>query len=167
MAVINSSYTRFLKQSIIIVQGVIVCLYVIQFTRYRHRSWRSFPSAANFYILAHLVELVKNFFQVFSKFFFVPVALPSKRFITQPFYDITSTSFCQEVFSQLFEVSDSFGVARKRLAYISIPPPICQALFYKFHHSFLWYFTNGHLSLLNRYIRFLIYCLQSFPVLES
>ena len=30
------------------------------------RSFRSFLSAANFYILAHIVELVKNFFQVFS-----------------------------------------------------------------------------------------------------
>ena len=32
-------------------------------------SFRSFLSAANFYILAHLVELVKNFFQVFSNSF--------------------------------------------------------------------------------------------------
>ena len=61
------------------------------------RSFRSFLSAANFYILAHLVELVKNFFQVFSNSFCARCA-PGKPFITQLLYVIILASLCQEVF---------------------------------------------------------------------
>ena len=125
MAVINSSYTRFLKQSIIIVQGVIVCLYVIQFTRYRHCSWRSFPSAANFYILAHLVELVKNFFQVFRSFLRCGLCSRFYPFITQLLYDITSTSFCQELFSCFLKflfyrgcLVDSFDILARHSTFV-------------------------------------------------
>ena len=50
----------------LIVQGVIVCLYVIQFTRY---SVRCFALADSLFILAHSSSFVKNFFQVFSNFF--------------------------------------------------------------------------------------------------
>ena len=44
-----------LKQSIIIVQGVIVCLFVIQFTRYSVRFLLSFRSQLSFDILSQKV----------------------------------------------------------------------------------------------------------------
>ena len=90
-----------------IVQGVIVCLYVIQFTRYRRRRSRGqllhsiilisicqvlFSSSSKFlrvfrlpvarsdpFILAQPFSFVKNFFQVFSNFFrFCSFSLPSR-----------------------------------------------------------------------------------------
>ena len=96
MAVLISSYTRFLNNPLI-VQGVIVCLYVIQFTRYRVfgavrsellYSIIAFPvcqelfsifsnlfqfihiqSLDSFSIISRSKPFVKNFFQVFSNFF--------------------------------------------------------------------------------------------------
>jgi len=50
-----------LKQSILIVQGVLVHLHVIQFTRY---SLLRKLSPQNFFSLAHLPTFVKPFFQI-------------------------------------------------------------------------------------------------------
>ena len=111
------------------------------------RSFRSFLSAANFYILAHLVELVKNFFQVFSNSFLCSLRSRLSPFITQLLYVIIFTSFCQEAFSCFLKFSDLFLSFAERLAYISIPYSLCQALFYKFFYSFLVYLTKKHLSL--------------------
>ena len=101
------------------------------------RSFRSFLSAANFYILAHLVELVKNFFHVFSNSFLCSLRSRLSPFITQLLYVIIFTSFCQEVFSCFLKFSDLFLSFAERLAYISIPYSLCQALFYKFCILFL------------------------------
>ena len=110
------------------------------------RSFRSFLTAANFYILAHLVELVKNFFQVFSNSFCARCA-PGKPFITQLLYLIILISICQELFSCFSKFSDLSLPSGARLAYTSTPYPNCQALFYNFFYSFLVYLTKKHLSL--------------------
>ena len=107
----------------------------------------SFLSAANFYILAHLVELVKNFFQVFSNSFLCSLRSRLSPFITQLLYVIIFTSFCQEVFSCFLKFSDLFLSFAERLAYISIPYSLCQALLYNFSSSFLTFFTEIHSSL--------------------
>ena len=59
--------------------------------------------SVNCYILAHLVELVKNFFQVFRSFLVVPLCSRLSLFITQLFKFITSHSICQELFV-LFQI---------------------------------------------------------------
>ncbi len=66
LAVINSSYTRFLKQSILIVQGVIVCLTLFNL---QGTVIRFVVSAANFYILAQRFPFVKMFFTNFQIYF--------------------------------------------------------------------------------------------------
>ena len=97
-----------LKQSIIIVQGVIVCLFVIQFTRYSFARSQACRSRLNFLILSRNFQFVKPFFDLFFGNFHDFAFL---RAVSQPFIG--------------------------KLAYISIPLPDCQALFYKFRHFFL------------------------------
>ena len=93
-------------------------------------SFRSlFMSAANFYILAHLVEFVKHFFQVFSNSFVLLLRSAHKRFITQPFYDITGASVCQEVFLNFWKFRIHLSAASLRLAYISTTSIFCQEIF--------------------------------------
>ena len=97
-----------LKQSILIVQGVIVCLFVIQFTRYSPARSQACRSRLNFLILSRDFQFVKPFFDLFFGNFhdFAYLRAVSQPFIGKP-------------------------------AYISIPLPDCQALFYKFRHFFL------------------------------
>ena len=97
-----------LKQSILIVQGVIVCLFVIQFTRYSLARSQACRSRLNFLILSCNFRFVKPFFDLFFGNFHDFAFL---RAVSQPFIG--------------------------KLAYISIPLLNCQALFYKFRHFFL------------------------------
>ena len=86
--------------------------------------------SVNCYILAHLVELVKNFFQVFRSFLVVPLCSRLSLFITQLFKFITSHSICQELFcsfSNLFDVVPR--VFRTQLDYYTSLAFICQELF--------------------------------------
>ena len=97
-----------LKQSILIVQGVIVCLFVIQFTRYSFARSQACRSRLNFLILSRNFRFVKPFFDLFFGNFHDFAFL---RAVSQPFI--------------------------RKLAYISTADIICQALFYKFSHLFL------------------------------
>ena len=74
MAVLISSYTRFLINPLI-VQGVIVCLYVIQFTRYR-RAFRSRGQLSHFITSNPICQAL---FWIFLTFFVLLciVLLPS------------------------------------------------------------------------------------------
>ena len=110
------------------------------------RSFRSFLSAANFYILAHLVELVKNFFQVFSNSFLCSLRSRRIRSSHNLYYLTILTSFCQELFSCFSKFFDFLLPSAGRLAYTSTPLPNCQALFYKFFYSFLVFLTKKHIS---------------------
>ena len=101
-----------------------------------------FMSAANFYILSHLVELVKNFFQVFSNSFVLLLRSAHKSFITQPFYDITDSSVCQEVFLNFLKRPIHLFAASLRPAYISTAPSICQALFLQISTFFFGAFSQ-------------------------
>ena len=65
-------------------------------------AWLAF-ARRNFVILAHLVEFVKHFFQVFSNSFLCRSPSRPEPFIRQPLNDIISNSFCQELFSCFFE----------------------------------------------------------------
>jgi len=65
----RSSYTRYLKQSIIIVQGVIVCLALFNL-----QGTVALALAVSLLILSRSVPFVKNFFHLFSNFF-EPISL--------------------------------------------------------------------------------------------
>ena len=93
-------------------------------------------------MLAHLIDFVKHFFQVFSKSFVLFVVLQAfPLFIRQLFEFITSHPFCQELFSILSEFLCSLSGPCGQLAYISITKAICQALFHYFSRYFLCVFT--------------------------
>ena len=113
--------------------------YVIQFTRYRAVRFRSFLFAANFYILAHLFEFVKNFFRSFSNFFDVARCAPGQGRSSRNFYMLAQIfSFVKNFFRffSIFLIRAFFCCPRGQLRYISTPIPICQALFAKFRHLF-------------------------------
>ena len=61
-------------------------------------------SAANFYILAQLIQFVKNFFQILLNFFEVVVVLPVDPFITQLLYDSILNSICQALFTTFYKI---------------------------------------------------------------
>ena len=128
LAVIRSLKT--LKQSILIVQGVIVCLYVIQFTRYS-RSLRS--PAANFDILAHSAKFVKMFFTNFQTLFCALCCPPPQGLhqtacrlyhfethLSRPFFDLFPVSSV---------VTYSFAALSQALGYTSRSGQKSQALF--------------------------------------
>jgi len=87
----RSSYTRYLKQSIIIVQGVIVCLALFNL-----QGTVALALAVSLLILSRSVPFVKNFFHLFSNFF-EPISLyaPSRG---QLRYIITAQVICQALF---------------------------------------------------------------------
>ena len=62
-----------------------------------------FVSAANFYMLAQLIQFVKNFFQILLNFFEVVVVLPVEPFITQLLYDSILNSICQHFFASIYK----------------------------------------------------------------
>ena len=106
LAVLISSYTRFLNNPLI-VQGVIVCLYVIQFTRYRHFHSLfavAFAFAANFVSLAHVFEFVKHFFQVFSNSFVLFVGLQACALHRATCIYYHSHSLLSSTFLQIFHI---------------------------------------------------------------
>ncbi len=101
--------------------------------------------SVNCYILAHLVELVKNFFQVFRSFLVVPLCSRLSLFITQLFKFITSRSICQEPFSIFFK-SFRCGAARFFARNLIIIPRLLSFVKNFFHipansASFWHYFT--------------------------
>ena len=78
----------------------------------------------------------QELFSSFSKFFFVPVALPSKRFITQPFYDITRTSFCQELFLNFLKFRIHLAPLASDLRILAHHLPFVKHFFTFFHIFF-------------------------------
>ena len=104
----------------------------------------AFASAANFYMLAHLVEFVKNFFKFLRNSFVLLLRSGVFAFITQLFNVTTQTSFCQEVFSCFLKFFVLSCRPRGQLGYISTVPAFCQALFHKIKCLILVVFTDGH-----------------------
>ena len=107
---------------------------IIQFTRYSCvRFGRLFSSVANWIILSHLVELVKNFFQVFSKLFDVCCAPGFRRSSRNLIIIPHELSFVKNFF-QILQISFQlalFNCPRGQLRYITTAISICQALFTK------------------------------------
>ena len=105
----------------------LVRLHVIQFTRY---SFQLFAHAVSSLILSHPTAFVKNFFQVFSKFFVVCFCMFA---VSQQLNHISTFRFtCQELFSFLFKFLFGFALfccSREQLGYITTSPSVCQVLF--------------------------------------
>ena len=120
-------------------------IYKVQCCSFALRFWL----AANFYMLAHLIHFVKNFFQVFQSFLSCRYAPGCSPFITQLCHYNTLFPFVKN----FFQVSANFFSVlcgpRGQLGYISTPYLFCQALFHKMHPSFLLTFTHGHSSTFN------------------
>ena len=73
-----------LKQSIIIVQGVIVCLYVIQFTRYRRAVSLSLTAFLFYHNSFHLSRTFFKFFQIFLRCFSLVVLANNSAMLAHP-----------------------------------------------------------------------------------
>ena len=106
-----------------------------------------FMSAANFYILAHLVEFVKHFLQVFSNSFVLFAVLQAFAFHRTTLIYYHKQFVLSRIFSRFFEFLLIDLVTRRRLAYISTEVAICQALFTKTDILFCWFFTSGQVCL--------------------
>ena len=102
-------------------------------------------SRSNFYILAHLVEFVKNFFQVFSNSFCARYA-PGEAVHHVTYLSYHTNFYLSRTFSCFSKFSDILLPSAGRLAYTSTPTPDCQALIYKFCYSFLVFLTEVNLS---------------------
>ena len=111
----------------------------------------SFSCPLRTFICYHILSnLSSTFFKFFQILFCDSSSSRLSPFIRQLLYDITRTSICQELFSCFFDFLLIYLVTRRRLAYTSIWRAICQALFYKNLHLFLYdfhrrqvYFTSG------------------------
>ena len=145
LAVINS-FLKTLKQSILIVQGVIVCLCIIQFTRYRFVRLRSVLARCELLYVSTSHSLCQELFQVFQSFLSCRCAPGSSPFITQLCYYNTLFSFVKNFFQILSKFYFVLCGPRGQLAYISTPQSICQALFHKNPTSFLYAFTCAQSS---------------------
>ena len=93
----------------------------------------AFASAESLFILAQKLSFVKNFFQVFSNFFFSAfLAAPSrKRFdILAHCFQFVKNFF--QVFSNFFSVRYISRCSRRQPAYVITSETICQELFSSF-----------------------------------
>ena len=134
-----------LKQSIIIVQGVlfVFALFNLQDTVFA----AAVRLACSLY--HSLFRLSSTFFKVFQTFSSCSEAIRCR----QLFYSITSSQVCQVLFSKFFKLFEVVSrcppvlcALIRQLAYDNTSCSICQALFYKFLHFLLVVFTSGHLS---------------------
>ena len=129
MAVFISSYTRYLKQSINCPRCYSLSLrysiYKVQI-----RSAFNFLSAANFDILAHLVEFVKHFLQVFSNSFCAVCRPPGVRLSSDKFVMISQKlRFVKRFFLVFRSSSIHFPPPRGDLHILAQHPTIVKHFF--------------------------------------
>ena len=156
MAVIR--YTS-LKQSIIIVQGVLVCLYVIQFTRYSCRSFARSRGLLNilyfitaFFVCQELFSSFLNFFEVlFKRFSCVPI-------LRRPDYLSTSFEVCQALFSSSFNfLSDSLWYSAALADSLHIIAPQNRFVNTFFHYFSIFLLKAKSILRLGQYLYFCLF----------
>ena len=118
---------------------MIVCLYVIQFTRYRKLACcgRACVRRELLYISTSF-RICQELFSSFFKFLFDVNCAPGFRRSSHNFLMIShQVHFVKKFFSCFLNFFVLSCCPRGQLAYISTSISICQALFYKFRNSFL------------------------------
>ena len=130
-------------------------IYKVQAARYLWSLLRPPRTVLCYHIIPNLSSTFFKFFK-----FFLTCSLCSRLtpFITQLFNDITFDSICQALFLVFLNFLCYRRCSCGQLAYNSTTILVCQALFYKFCHSFLCVLYIHKCPLLADFICWKEYC---------